>query len=344
MSDAIYFTIIVLNWNGYHFLHDCLNALRKQTFKNYEVIVVDNGSVDGSGDLVRSKFPEVRLIELKENLGFSVGNNHGFEAAMGDYIIFLNNDTVVHPNMLQALHYAIQHDSPNVAAWASKMLRWDDHAIIDNCGCAYSIFGTGVQIGYGNRDESLYDRPALIFGASGGSGCYRRAVLNEIGVFDEDFFYNNEDVDLNFRLQLAGYQCRFVPESIVYHRGSATAIAESDRTIYHILRNKVWVFYKNMPNPLLIKYLVPHIFYNAAWLLIWTFRGRGNVALRAYWHAVKQCRSVLRKRRFIQKRRRSDWRYIDNLLIRWRMPVSLKRWLSRSAYLDRKDKKYDTGV
>jgi GT2 family glycosyltransferase len=326
MSSNVYFSIIVLNWNGSRLLRDCLASLQKQTFRNFEVVVVDNGSVDDSCELVRSKFQESRLLALKENLGFAAGNNQGFSASTGSFILFLNNDTEADPGMLQAIYDAIQKDTSRVAAWALTMLCWDDRTKIDNCGCAYTAFGSGLQIGHAEKYEPARDGTKLIFGASGGGGCYRRAVLDEIGLFDEDFFYNNEDVDLNFRMQLAGYSCRYVPDAIVYHRGSATAGIRTDRTIYHILRNKEWVFYKNMPYQLLIKYLIPHFFYNICWLVFWTLHGKGVIAFRAYLHAALQWRSVLQKRKLVQMCRRSDWRYIDHLIIKWYKPIMFCRW------------------
>jgi len=156
--------------------------------------------------------------------------------AQGDYIFFLNNDTEVHPAMLEELWKAIHANSHEVGFWTIKMLGWGRRDVVDNCGCGYSAFGAGYQIGVGEPDESSSGRK-MVFGASGGAGCYQKSVLDDIGLFDEDFFYNNEDADLSFRAQLAGYQCHFVPRAKTYHRGSATSGATSDQTIYHIQRN-----------------------------------------------------------------------------------------------------------
>ena len=307
-------SVIVLNWNGRHLLGDCLTSLRQQTFRDFEVIVVDNGSTDGSGVFVKDKFPEVRLVELDRNLGFATGNNRGVMVAQGEYVFFLNNDTESQPDMLAALHRAIQSDSLEVGAWTAKMLHWNDRAVIDNCGCGYSAFGTGFPIGSGEPDGIEFAQSTHVFGASGGAGCYRRYVLDEIGLFDDDFFYNNEDVDLSFRQQLAGYRCRYVPDAVVYHRGSATGGAASDRTIYHIHRNKEWVYFKNMPTPLLWKYLMPHLMYAAGWIVYWVFHGKARVILRAKLDAIRGWRSVASKRQQIQNCRRSNWRYIDSLI------------------------------
>jgi hypothetical protein len=211
-------------------------------------------------------------------------------------------------------------DDPQVGAWATKMLRWDQRTVIDNCGCGYSALGSGFQIGSGEEDGPAYSQPMWVFGASGGAGCYRRSVLEKIGLFDQDFLYNNEDVDLNFRLQLAGYRCRFVPNAVVYHQGSATSGATSDKTVYHILRNKEWVFFKNMPMPLLLKHFIPHLFYIIGWIVYWMMNGKTRIVWRAYLDAIREWRSVLEKRTYIQTRKYSDWHYIDSLIDKRRGP------------------------
>jgi GT2 family glycosyltransferase len=139
-------------------------------------------------------------------------------------------------------------------------------------------------------------------------------VLDDIGLFDEDFYFNNEDVDLNFRHQLAGYRCRFVPEAIVYHHGSATGGVASDFTVYHIHRNKEWVFFKNMPSPLLWRYLFQHLIYAVGWTLYWMMHGKARVILKAKFDAFRGTRSIVTKRRLIQRSSKSDWRVIDGLL------------------------------
>jgi GT2 family glycosyltransferase len=309
-------SVIVLNWNGQHLLEPCLQSLRWQTGQDVEVIVVDNGSTDGSPAFVRSRFPDVRLVELTENVGFAAGNNRGVEVARGENILFLNNDTEVHPEMVSALLRAIETAPPEVGAWAVRMMRWDNRRVIDNCGCGYSAFGSGFTLNAGKPEADGIAETDALFGPSGGAGCYRKAVLDDIGLFDEEFFYNNEDVDLSFRHQLAGYRCVFVPDAVVYHRGSATGGASSDLTVYHIQRNKEWVYFKNMPTRLLWKYLPLHLVYGLAWIAYWSSRGKAGVVLRAKWDALRGWRSVRGKRRDIQSARRRSWQEIEALIDR----------------------------
>lgn len=321
-------SIIILNWNGKHLLDGCLWALRSQTFRDFEVILVDNGSTDGSDIFVRSNYPEVRLVTLGSNLGFCGGNNQGVKVANGEYIFFLNNDTEVAATMLDELAKVAVSDPPQVGSWAVKMMRYDKRNVIDNRGCGYSAFGTGYQIGAGQIDDGSEQDNGLewVFGPSGGAGCYRRSVLDEIGLFDEDFFFNNEDVDLSFRSQLAGYQCHYVPSAVVYHHGSATGGATSDRTIYYIHRNKEWVFFKNMPGFLMWKYLPFHLAYSTAWVALWVFKGKAKVIFRAKWDALSKWRAVLKKRQLIQSKRQADISCLDGLIDKkhlrdvWRSP------------------------
>ncbi len=308
-----FFSVIVLNWNGAQFLRDCLGSLRGQTFQDFETILVDNGSSDGSIALASSEFPEVQVIALKANLGFCSGNNKGIRAAKGDFIMLLNNDTFVDCDMLSELHESIQASTTDVGSWATRMLRMDRHELVDNCGCGYSAFGTGFGIGAGDH-KSRHESAKDVFCPSGGAGCYRRSVLDEVGFLDDDFFFNNEDVDLGFRIQLAGYTCRYVPSAIVYHYGSATGGVDSDMVVYHILRNKEWVFFKNMPSWMLLKYSPQHIAYSFAWVAYWTTRGKGKVAWRAKWDASRAWRQIWRKRKAIQSQRRIDLRSLDRMI------------------------------
>ncbi len=320
MSAVPAISIIIVNWNGRHLLGDCLQSLVRQQFRDFEIVLVDNGSTDDSLAFVRREFPSLRIVELETNLGFCAANNRGVDATRGQYILFLNNDTEVNPTMLGELHKVIQADPPEIGAWAVKMLRWDRRELIDNCGCGYSIFGAGYQLVSGELDGEAFSQAQVIFGPSGGAACYRRAVLDQIGLFDEDFFYSNEDLDLSFRAQLAGYRCRYVPSAIVYHRGSATSGATSDQTIYHIQRNSEWVFFKNMPAPLLRKCFLPHLLYSLAWIVYWMTKGKAAVVLRAKWDALRAWRAVREKRRGIQSWRRATLNDIDRLISKRRVP------------------------
>lgn len=307
-------SVIVLNWNGKHFLEDCLDSLRGQTFKEFETILVDNGSTDGSVEYVSERFPKVDVIPLPANVGFAEGNNIGILAAKGDYIALLNNDTRADPSWLAALKSALDsHD--DIGSCASKMLFYDRPDIINAAGDMYYSCGVASQRGCLQRDGEDFSRPEYVFGACAGAAMYRRAMLDDIGLFDEDFFAYNEDVDLSFRAQLMGYKCLFVPEAIVYHHSGGTSGHHSRMAFYLTRRNSMDVVTKNLPGTLLARNLPLILFHHLAGDLWHIFSGRGKETVRSRLENVKNLRKTLRKRRQIQGQRRVSTRYIASLLV-----------------------------
>ena len=307
-------SVVVLNWNGRPLLSACLDSLRNQSWRDFEIIVVDNGSVDGSVEFVKECFPEVRIICLGENLGFCKGNNMGIREANGEYIALLNNDTEVDPHWLEELVKALDRH-PEVGFCASKIVLYDTPHLIDSAGDAYSIAGSARKIGH--LDFALkekYRRPRFVFGACAGAAIYRRSMLEDIGLFDEDFFIIQEDVDLSFRAQLKGYKCLYVPTALVYHRLSATLKTYSTEYVYYGHRNLEFVYFKNMPFPLLLLTLPLHVIDVFLSFCFFCAIGKGRVFLRAKWDAIKALPRVLRKRREIQRARTVSLAYLLSLL------------------------------
>lgn len=244
-------SVVIPNWNGAHHLPVCLDALRAQTYPHIEVLLVDNGSTDGSQSLVSEQYPEVRLLALERNLGLTGGNNAGFRAAQGEILISLNNDTEADPRFVESLTEALL-EHPEAGLAAAKMLLFDRRDTIHSAGDGYGRDGIPFNRGVWQRDEGQFDEPGWIFGGCGGAVAYRRAMLDEVGLFDETFFMYCEDVDLNWRAQLAGWRCWYTPQAVVYHKLSATgggAIAS-----YYTGRNTLWVIAKNYPGALLRRY------------------------------------------------------------------------------------------
>jgi len=179
-------SVIIPNWNGAHHLSVCLEALRDQTHSSLEVILVDNGSTDGSQELVATQYPEVRLVALERNLGLTGGNNAGFRAARGEVLISLNNDTEVAPGFVEALVGALV-DHPEAGMAAAKMLLFDRRDTIHSAGDGYSAGGIPFNRGVWEEDEGQYDEAGWVFGGCGGAVAYRRAMLDDVGSFDERF-------------------------------------------------------------------------------------------------------------------------------------------------------------
>jgi GT2 family glycosyltransferase len=239
-------SVIIVNWNGRHLLGECLDSLRAQTARNFEIILVDNGSEDGSAEFVQEHYQGVRLISLSENHGFAGGNNAGIRAAAGAYIALLNNDTRVDPGWLENL-VAVAETTPLAGMWASKILSYDNPGIIDNVGLL--IFSDGLARGMGRLepDRGQYDRQCEALFPSGCAALYRKSMLDEIGLFDEEFFAYADDVDLGLRARLARWGCVYVPSAKVYHKYSSSSSAYSPLKAFLVERNRIWVLLKYYP-------------------------------------------------------------------------------------------------
>lgn len=303
--------VIIVNWNGKHHLKDCLEGLRRQTYTAFSTLLVDNGSTDGSVEFVERYFPEVRTIALKENTGFCKANNIAIRSVRSRYIALVNNDAVAHPHWLENLVRAMENN-PAAGLAASKMLFWDNPGIIDRAGDAYSTAGTGLLRGRG-ASAGNYNRSEWIFGACAGAAIYRGEMLDDIGLFDEDFFLVYEDVDLSFRAQLRGYPCLYVPEAVVYHKASASIGADSPISVYYSHRNLEWVYLKNMPARLIVKTLFSHIVYDFASFLYFCVIGKGKCWIKAKRDVFAEWRGIIRKRKGIQSNKRVDDAYIYRL-------------------------------
>ena len=250
MTESL-FSIVIPNWNGQHFLKVCLDSLRSQTYTNIEIIIVDNASSDGSQDYIKNHYPEVTLMELSENLGFTGACNIGMENANGEFVSLLNNDTEVDENWVSEVVTAfIGH--PEVGMIASKMLLFDQRNKIHTTGDFFTTDGRAGNRGVWEIDNGQYDTEDYVFSACGGSSVYRKSMLDEIGLLDNDFFFLLEDIDLAWRAQLAGYKVLYVPTAIVYHHLSATGGGVT--ASFHDGRNSIWVLVKNLPARLWRKY------------------------------------------------------------------------------------------
>lgn len=285
--------VIILNWNGRRYLEGCLCSVLAQTHSAHEVILVDNGSTDGSAEWVSATFPQIRLMRNRTNHGFAAANNQAIRATDADYVALLNNDTVVEPGWLQALVTAMEA-APAVGMCASRMLLASQPEIVDSAGIA--VDRAGLAWGITGAAADL-ERPFPVFGASGGAALYRRAMLNEIGLFDEDFFAYLEDVDLAWRARWAGWEAAYVPEAVVYHVHSGTS-----RTMPHLKsrllgRNKVWLLCKNYPYPHILWNFPVILWYEAMALVYALVQRRLVSALMGRLEALRKLHLMLAKRR-----------------------------------------------
>lgn len=292
-------SVIVLNYNGKHFLETCLTSLQKQTYPNLEVILVDNASTDGSIEYVKEHFATIEVIENKKNQGFAKGNNIGVEVAKGEYVLTLNNDTRADPSWVEELVKTAESDF-SIGMCASKMLFMDRSDTINSAGINISRSGACWDRGL-YAPSSSYTEPDEVFGPCAGAALYRRKMLDEVGLFDEDFFIYMEDVDLAFRGRLAGWRCVYVPSAIVYHHHGGFGGIDSDFTIYYGNRNIVWNAFKNFPTGILITSLPWIVGRNLVVIPYYTVRGHGKVIIKSKIDAVKGLPKILKKRK-VQKK------------------------------------------
>jgi GT2 family glycosyltransferase len=291
--------VIVLNWNGEAWLTPCLTALRRQVGPPFEIVVVDNGSTDGSLALVREQFPECDIVAAGANLGFAAGNNAGARGATTPYLAFLNNDTQPSPQWLAAL-IAVADSDPGVGLVTSQVVFQDRPDVFDSAGDGYLRCGGAFKHRHG---QPVNERRGSteVFGACGAAFLIRRDLFEALGGFDEDLFMVYEDVDLSYRARLLGARCMYARDALVQHAGSASIGRLSSRAVYYGQRNLEWTWIKNSPSSLLLRSLPAHVLYNLAGLAAYTRAGLLGAWIRGKVAAVGGLAAVLRKRREVQR-------------------------------------------
>lgn len=277
-----------------------------QTFKDFEIILVDNGSTDGSVTRLEDKYPnlELNIQRLRSNRGFAAANNIGARLARGKWLALLNADAFPEPDWLEKLVETAGANS-EYAAFSSRQLRASDPSLLDGAGDAYHVSGLAWRrfLGYPASEYGLEE--GEVFSPCAAAAMIRRDAFLEVGGFDEDFFSYFEDVDLGFRLRLAGYRCMYIPSAVVHHVGSATFGERSEFAFYHSQRNMVWTYLKNMPSGLFWLYLSAHLLANLIYLIWYSFQPPGKAIWRGKLDALRGLGTMLRKRKKIQSKRRA---------------------------------------
>ncbi len=242
--ETVTASIIIPNWNGKQHLEICLLSLRGQSYTDFETILVDNGSTDGSVEFVKEFYTEIRLLELGENLGFTGACNAGYSQASGRLIILLNNDTEVEPTWLAAIVDAFERH-PDVGIIASKILMYDQRDIFHSAGDLYRIDGIPINRGVWKKDTGQYEKEEAVFSACGAAAAYRRSLIEDVGFLDNEFYFSCEDVDMGWRAHKAGWKVLYVPTAVVNHKLKATggSIVGS----YYDGRNFLYLLWKHYP-------------------------------------------------------------------------------------------------
>lgn len=308
-------SIIIPHYNGAHLLLPCLAALRRQSYPHVEIILVDNGSTDQSLPLTRQNFSEVKIIETGINLGYAGAVNQGIRFAAGDIVAALNNDTEADPGWAQAIVEVFQAH-PEAGLAASKLRLYGQRDRLHSAGDSFGINGIPINRGVWQPDEGQFDQDIYVFGGCGGAVAYRRQMLEEIGLFDEEYFMYMEDVDLNWRAQLAGYRAVFAPQAVVYHHLSASGGGVT--ASYYTGRNTIWVLAKVLPGFLFRRYwpAIVGAQLKISWEALRAWRGAAARArLRGQLAGLLGLPKWLRKRQKIRRSPGVSEVYLEGLLI-----------------------------
>lgn len=295
-------SVIIPNYNGMQYVKRCLDSLMAQTLKDWEILFIDNGSADGSRELVEKEYPLVRVIALPENLGFCGAVNIGIHAATAPYVVLLNNDTEAEPEFLQELYDGIRR-KPRAFSGGAMMLQFHDREKIDDAGNFYNALGWAFALGKG-KPAADYNKERKIFSACGGAAIYRKDLLEELGYFDEEHFAYLEDTDIGYRAQIAGYENWYFPKAKVYHVGSGTSGSRYNQfKICYSSRNNIYMIYKNMPILQIVLNMPLLVAGFTVKLLFFSFKGYG----REYAAGIKNGFSICKKNKV-----RFQWKHMGN--------------------------------
>jgi len=290
-------SILVLNYDGKHLLKLCLESIFEQNFTDYELIVVDNNSNDGSAEYIKENFPNIKLIENSENLGFAGGNNAGIKVCTGEWIFFLNNDAFLEKNCLEFLAKFIESKKNESLVFMPLMLKADSPEFVDSAGDM--LYPWGYAYKYDNVSANKFLEPKEIALACCGAAVFNRELIEKLNGFDEDFFLYYEDVDLSLRARHLGAEIWLVPQAKVFHKGSATVGKKTRQRLYYIERNRFFAKLKNFPLLTLIKYAPINFACSFFSFFLWTIRGFLGAWVKARIDMLKGVPKMLKKRRKI---------------------------------------------
>jgi GT2 family glycosyltransferase len=328
-----FISIIIVAWNSEAYLLRCFTSLLEQTFQNFEVVLVDNGSVDNAIDELKPdnyKFP-ITIKKLHKNMGFAVANNIGARLARGKYLALLNADAFPEPDWLEQLIRAAEKN-PEFTFFASRQIQANAPELLDGTGDEYHITGLAWRQNYNHPSNKYGLESGEVFSACAAAALYSRDDFIKVGGFDEDYFSYHEDVDLSFRLRLVGGRCLYVPQAVVHHVGSASTSKGSDFAFYHGHRNLVWTYFKDMPSNLFWYYLPLHMLMNIYLSAVFLLREKRVVVLKSKIDAFRTLPVMLQKRKCVQQMRTVGFREIYRVLTK---DLLAPHWASRERIVKR---------
>ena len=303
-------SIIIINWNNLPDLKECLNSIRKISDEDYEIVIVDNGSTDGSISYLKKQkanFANFKLIQNETNLGFAEGNNIGFKKATGDLILFLNNDTIVDKNFLTPL-ISILKSAPEIGAVQPKILNYPKKEIIDSVGSYLLPTGFLYHLGHNRQDTGRFNEASEIFSMKGACMLFKREVIAKTGLFDKSYFAYFEETDLCHRVWLSGYKILFLPSSSIYHKGGQTAKnIQASFIQFHSYKNRIFTYLKNLEPGNAFKILLLHLLFCEIITLVYFFTLQFAMAYaiqKAIFWNLRNWKKIAGERRKIAKLRK----------------------------------------
>lgn len=303
MQSPPFVSIIVVTWNSKGYLQACLEKLHTQTYTNFEILVIDNASEDGTVEKLEAESIFLHIEKLSSNFGFAIANNIGAHLAHGKWLVLLNADAFPEPDWLEQLVRTAEQN-PEYSFFSSRQLQFDKPQLLDGSGDAYHISGLAWRHGYNHSTINNELKQREVFSACAAAALYSREEFLSVNGFDDDYFSYFEDVDLGFRLRLGGGKCLYVPGAIVHHVGSASTGKRSDFSVYYGYRNLIWTFVKNMPTSLIWIFLPLHIITILFFAFYLTWRGQGRVIWKAIFDAIYGLPKMIKKRKVIQKNKK----------------------------------------
>lgn len=306
LSDQPFFSVQIVNWNSGQYLHECLKALDNQTFTDFVVRVLDNGSDQLLPADIKETFAALNLTVMRseKNLGFAGGNNLLARSNTSDYLVLLNADAFPEPDWLEKVHRACLEHPDHF--FASRLVSASDPTILDGEWNVYHASGLAWRRNHNKPVTQSTPLERRVFSACAAAGVYPRPAFEAIGGFDEDFFAYMEDLDLDFRLQLAGYPCIYLPNAVVRHVGAGSTSSRSGFMLRHGHRNLIWTFVKNMPGAFFWLLLPWHILANLIYFVLSFLLQNGSELRRGKLEAMQGLAKVWRKRKQIQHNRKAS--------------------------------------
>lgn len=301
MKNNPFVSIIIVNFNGYKYLKECLDSLYNNTYQNFEIIVVDNNSSDESCNFIHKNYPKVKLIEEKSNHGFAGGNNIGYKNSTGDVIILLNNDTKVEKDFIKNF-IQVFDEFPNCAAAQSKIVLYDDHTKLDSAGSFWSPITILYHFGlFRNSNDNKFNKPYKVFSAKGASLIIKKEVIEKVGLFVDEFWHYYEETDFCHRIINAGYDIYYYPKALCFHKIGVSRILlnNEQRILFSNTKNKIFSFILNFKFPSLIWVLTKHLAVLNFLVLVYLSRLQIKEAITVYkaifWNIIN-IRKILKLR------------------------------------------------